>query len=89
MHARSDAKAVAALEVKALYSITALAYAAGVTRYLMLRILRANNVAFVKAGRCLLVPLQEVEKHIPAVWRAIRHAEAVRAEGAERSRQLR
>ena len=89
MRARSDAKAVAALEVKALYSIPALAYAAGVTRYLMLRILRANNVEFVKAGRCLLVPIQEVEKHMPAVWRAICHAEAVRAQGAERNRQVR
>jgi hypothetical protein len=82
MHHRSDATAVSALEVKALYSVPALAHAAGVTRYLMLRLLRANHVNFVRAGRSLLVPLSEVETRIPVLWRSILAAEGLRAEAS-------
>jgi hypothetical protein len=78
---------VAALEVKALYSLAALAHAAGVTRYLMLRILRANNVTFIKAGRSLFVSVSEVEARIPAVWRAILAAEGMRAQAVEAARR--
>jgi hypothetical protein len=82
MHRRSGAIAVSALEVKALYSVPALAHAAGVTRYLMLRLLRANQVQFVRAGRSLFVPLSEVEARIPVVWRSILAAEGLRAEAS-------
>ena len=88
MRARSNNNAVAALEVKALYSIAALAHAAGVTRYLMLRILRANNVTFIEAGRSLFVSVSEVETRIPAVWRAILAAEGMRAQAAEAARRV-
>jgi hypothetical protein len=80
MRARSHATAVVRLEVKALYSVGALALAAGVTPYLMLRLLRANDVAFVRAGRSVLVPLSEIEARIPTLWRSILAAEGARAD---------
>jgi hypothetical protein len=89
MHHRSDATAVSALEVKALYSVPALAHAAGVTRYLMLRLLRANHVTFVRVGRSLLVPLSEVEARIPILWQSILAAESLRADACEINRRAR
>ena len=86
MRARSNGTAVAALEVKALYSVAALAHAAGVTPYLMLRLLRANGVNFVRAGRSVLVPLSEIETRIPALWRSILAAEGARADAGAHGR---
>jgi hypothetical protein len=87
MHRRSDANAMAGLEVRALYSIGALAHAVGVTRHLMLRLLRKNKVDFVTVGRSVLVPLSEIETRIPTLWRGILAAEAVRAEAREVGRR--
>ena len=87
MHRRSDANAMAGLEVRALYTIGALARAVGVTRHLMLRLLRANKIDFVRAGRTLFVPLCEIEKRIPTLWQGILAAEAVRAEVREVGRR--
>jgi hypothetical protein len=78
---------MAGLEVRAVYSIGALAHAVGVTRHLMLRLLRANKVDLVRAGRTLLVPLSEIETRIPTLWRGILAAEAVRAEAREVARR--
>jgi hypothetical protein len=87
LRARSNGMSVAALELKALYSVGALATAAGVTPYLMLRLLRANGVEFVRAGRCVFVPLSEIEARIPALWRSILAAEGARADARGSSRR--
>jgi hypothetical protein len=78
MRARSDARREGALEVQAVYSIAALARAANVTPHLLRRLLVANGVTFVRAGRAMLVPLSEIEARIPPLWESIKAAEMVR-----------
>ncbi len=68
------------LELKALYSVPELSRAAGVTRFMLLRLLRANRVQLVAAGRVVMVPLAEIQRHIPPLWRSLVEAERVRAD---------
>ena len=70
------------LRVKALYSIAELAKAAGISWYAMRRALLANNVTFLRAGRSVLVPLPEIEAHVPQLWEALVAAERLWAEKA-------
>ena len=85
MRARSDtararAGADAPLEVQAVYSVAALARVANVTPHLLRRVLRANGVELVRAGRSLLVPLSEIESKIPPLWESLKAVEAMRGE---------
>jgi hypothetical protein len=77
MHPRHDSRAEA-LEVRALYTIAALARVANVTRYRLRRLLRANGVRLVRTGRALFVPLSEIEKRIPPLWESLCSAEKMR-----------
>jgi len=83
MRARKD-DAGKPLEIAALYSMATLARVAGLTPFALLRVLRANGVQFLTAGRTLLVPLTEIEARMPALWRSIVLAERARADARAR-----
>jgi hypothetical protein len=85
VHARRDVRREGPLEVQAVYSVAALARVANVTPHLLRRVLRANDVVFVRAGRSVLVPLSEIESKIPPLWESIKAAEALRGETRETS----
>lgn len=51
-----------------------------VTPHPLRRLLHANGVALVRAGRAVLVPLSEIETKIPPLWASIQAAEILRAE---------
>jgi len=77
MHARQQNRADA-LELRAYYTIAELARAAGVTTFSLLRLLRRNDVVFLRAGRALYVPLGEIRTRIPPLWDALVAKEAMR-----------
>ena len=79
MRPRADTARRDGLHVQALYSVGALARAANVTHNMLLRLLRASNVELLQVGRALHVPLAEIERKIPALWRSILAAERVRS----------
>jgi hypothetical protein len=79
MHARRDAGRRGPLEVQALYSVAALARTCNVTSHLLIRVLRANRIELVQAGRALFVPFAEIEAKLPVLWRSILAVEASRA----------
>ena len=68
----------APLEVQALYSLGTLARIGNVTKGILRRVLLANGVELVRAGRALFVPLCEVERRIPALWKSLCLAEELR-----------
>jgi hypothetical protein len=53
-----------------------------VTPQLLSRLLRAHGVELVSNGKCLLVPLSEIERRIPPLWRSIQTIERLRADVA-------
>ena len=53
------------LEVRAFYSVPALARIGNVSANRLRRLLRANGVTFISAGRALFVPLTEIQRKIP------------------------
>ena len=59
------------MKIAALYTVSRLAKAAGITRFSMLRLLRRNGVAFLRSGRAYYVPLTELLDHTPALWRSL------------------
>ena len=67
-----------ALELRAFYSLTHLADAAGVSRFKLLRFLRASGVVLVRSGRLLLVPLSEIERRVPPLWESLKTLERVK-----------
>ena len=79
MRARKD-ETEKPLEVAALYAVATLARVAGVTPFALLRLLRANGVELVTAGRAVWVPLTEIEGRMPALWRSIVTVERVRVD---------
>jgi len=79
MRPRSDNQR-ASLEVQALYSIAALARIGNVSAPLLLRVLRANGVTFVRARRALFVPLTEIQRKIPPLWESLCAAAELRPE---------
>ncbi len=89
MRRRSDCNDKAGLEVRALYSIGALARAVGVSRHLMLRLVRKNKFDLVTVGRSVVVSLADIETRISALWRGIVAAEAARVEAREVARRAR
>ena len=71
MHRRSDSL-LTEPKLRAYYGVSALAELAGMTRHVMLRLLRRSKVRFVRLGRVSLVPLTEVEDRGPTLWRYLR-----------------
>jgi hypothetical protein len=86
MHRRTDSRRNK-LELQGLYSVAALARMGNVTVQLMLRVLRSNGVAFVQAGRSVLVPLTEVQRKIPPLWESLMLVERARVEAGEEGRR--
>jgi hypothetical protein len=66
------------LELRALYSVAALARIANVSRFMLTRLLRANSVQFIVAGRARYVPLVEIRDKIPPLFESLRASEQVR-----------
>jgi hypothetical protein len=71
------------LEVQALYSISALARLANVTRQMLTRLLQINHVQLVHIGRATLVPLSQIEEKIPPLWESLCAVERARGRGEE------
>jgi hypothetical protein len=69
---------LAALEIRAFYSVAELARAAGVPSYKLLRLLRRCHVAFIHAGRAHYVPLSEIREKIPPLWQSLCSAQELR-----------
>jgi hypothetical protein len=67
--------------VKAVYCIAELAKSAGISWFAMRRVLLANNVKFLRAGRTILVPLPEIQNHVPQLWEALVALERLRLHG--------
>jgi len=66
------------LEVRAFYSVPALAQIANVSADMMRRLLRTNRLELLRVGRVLLVPLSEIRKKVPPLWDSLRAAEELR-----------
>jgi hypothetical protein len=66
------------LELRALYSVAALARIANLRRFKLTRLLRANSVQFIVAGRARYVPLVEIRDEIPPLFESPRASEEVR-----------
>ncbi len=67
-----------ALPIRALYHVTHLARAAGVTYRTLFSLLKSEGARVYRAGRSVLVPLTEVEDKLPEVWESIKGAESLR-----------
>jgi hypothetical protein len=70
------------LELRAVYRIGELAKFARVTRHMMVRLLVAHRVQFLRIGRAFLVPLSEIEEKLPPFWKSIRTADEARRSGS-------
>jgi hypothetical protein len=68
MHQRSDSL-LTQPRLRAYYGMGALAELAGMTRHVMLRLLRKSKVLFVRLGRVSLAPLIETEHRLPTLCR--------------------
>jgi len=68
------------LEVKlpAFLTITRLAKLGRITRYTMRQVLQQKDVHCVRAGKRLLIPMAEIEKKIPALYKTLHLLEAAR-----------
>ena len=61
------------LSVQALYTLAQLVrFTRNTSIHALRRVLRANGVVFVRAGRTIYVPLSEIEKKIPALWESLK-----------------
>jgi hypothetical protein len=70
MRTRSDTHG-SVLQVRAFYSIGALAHIGNVSTYMLRRLLRANGVVFLRGQRAIFVPLTEIREKVPPLWKAI------------------
>ncbi len=79
------------LEVRIFYSVAELARAGNVPTYRLLRLLRRNGIAFLRAGRAFYVTLDEIRHKIPPLWKSLQAAEALRrgGEGPKREAPVR
>ena len=66
------------LDVRAFYTVAELARVGGVSTYRLLRILRRNDVRFLRMGRAYLVSMADVYRKIPPLWEGLVAAEALR-----------
>ncbi|HEY5240241.1 MAG TPA: hypothetical protein VIJ22_02200 [Polyangiaceae bacterium] len=70
------------LDVRAFYKIAELARVGGVSTYRLLRLLRRNDVHFLRVGRAYLVSMAEIRRKIPPLWEGLRLAEELRGTAA-------
>lgn len=68
------------LQLRAFYSIAALARIGNIHTYTLRRLLRANGVTLMRAQRVLFVPLTEIEAKIPPLWKSICRIAKLRGE---------
>ncbi len=61
MRARADTRRRGALRAQAMYSVSAPARVANVSSWLLLRVLRGAKVELIRSGRCVLVPVREIQ----------------------------
>jgi hypothetical protein len=73
-------------QLKALYSVAALARIGNVDRRLLLRVLRSNDVTLVRQGRANYVSSAEIRRKIPTLWRSLRLAAQLRGMAGELAR---
>jgi excisionase family DNA binding protein len=76
---RPRAEAVpAALDVRAFYKVAELARVAGVPTVRLLRLLRRNEIRFLRNGRAYLVSMADIYRKIPPLWEGLVATEALR-----------
>jgi hypothetical protein len=66
------------LPIQALYSVSKLARAMGVSHHRAQTLLKSADVCVMRAGRSLYVPLIELEEKVPRLWESIKSAESSR-----------
>ncbi len=66
------------LRLQALYSVNALASAAGVGHRRFQRLLRSVDVRFLRLGRLVFVTVTELEEKCPELWESIQATEVLR-----------
>jgi len=71
------ARRMARLPIRALYPVAELARAVGMSHRRLQTLLRSEDLNLMLAGRCLYVPLAELEEKMPAFWESIKLAEAL------------
>ena len=69
---------IEALPIQALYPVSHLARAMGVTHRRLQKLLKSQEVQVFRVGRFLLVPLTELEEKVPPLWESIKAAESLR-----------
>ena len=67
-----------ALPIRALYYVSHLARAMGVSHRRLLRLLNIEGAKVFRDGRFILVPLTELEDKVPVLWESLRAADALR-----------
>jgi len=68
----------AGLRGRIFYAVAELARVGNVPVYRLVRLLRSNGVTLLHSGRALYVPLDEIQRKIPPLWKSIRIMEALR-----------
>ena len=66
------------LPIRALYHVSHLAEAMGVSHRRLLRLLNIEGAKVYRDGRFILVPLAELEDKVPLLWESLRAADALR-----------
>jgi hypothetical protein len=66
------------LPIQALYQVSDLAHAIGVSHRRAQNLLKTAGVCLMRAGRYLYVPLIELEEKVPPLWESIKASESLR-----------
>ena len=82
MHRRQDSL-LTEPKLRAYYGITALAELAGMSRHVMVRLLRKSKVRFMRMGRVSLVPMTELEERVPTLWKFIERLHETKPRGSK------
>jgi hypothetical protein len=69
---------MAALPVRALYTVGELTKATAIPRRRLVRLLDDARVRYIRAGRLMYVPLSELEEKVQPLWEGIKAAEMLR-----------
>jgi hypothetical protein len=69
---------MAALPLRALYTVGELTKATAMPRRRLIRLLIEADVQFLRSGRLLYVPLTELEEKVRLIWEGIKAAESLR-----------
>jgi hypothetical protein len=69
---------IESLPIQALYPVSELARAMGVSHHRLQTLLKASEVCVLRAGRSLYVALTELEEKVPTLWESLKAAESLR-----------